>query len=140
MLLDADTRRPDALRWLIPLGVLLVARQAWAIVPFGDTPFQAWVSSLIPLPINLGAAALCLWVSRHEVDARASWRLIGFGMLSFAFGDMIYGFLQGKGAQWAVECGAAHGALAMTTPGDTSMASLAEVENVMKGGAARVAR
>ena len=58
---------------------------------------------------------------------------------SFASG-LIYGFLENKGAQWAVECGAAHGALAMTTPGDTTMASLAEVERVMKGGAARVAR
>jgi len=58
---------------------------------------------------------------------------------SFASG-LIYGFLTGKGAQWAVECGAAHGALAMTTPGDTTMATLAEVERVMKGGAARVAR
>ena len=58
---------------------------------------------------------------------------------SFASG-LIYGLLMGKGAQWAVECGAAHGALAMTTPGDTTMATLAEVERVMKGGAARVAR
>jgi 2-dehydro-3-deoxygluconokinase len=40
----------------------------------------------------------------------------------------------------AVEYGAAHGALAMTTPGDTSMASRAEVENLMKGGSARVQR
>jgi 2-dehydro-3-deoxygluconokinase len=58
---------------------------------------------------------------------------------SFASG-LIYGFLMNKGAQWAVECGAAHGALAMTTPGDTTMATLAEVERVMKGGSARVAR
>ncbi len=58
---------------------------------------------------------------------------------SFASG-LIYGFLSGKDAQYAVECGAAHGALAMTTPGDTSMATLAEVERVMKGGTARVAR
>jgi 2-dehydro-3-deoxygluconokinase len=58
---------------------------------------------------------------------------------SFASG-LIYGFLSGKGAQWAVECGAAHGALAMTTPGDTTMATLAEVERVMKGGTARVSR
>ena len=58
---------------------------------------------------------------------------------SFASG-LIYGFLAGRGPQWAVECGAAHGALAMTTPGDTSMATLAEVERVMKGGTARVAR
>ncbi|HEX6737019.1 MAG TPA: sugar kinase [Vicinamibacteria bacterium] len=58
---------------------------------------------------------------------------------SFASG-LIYGFLTGRGPQWAVECGAAHGALAMTTPGDTTMATLAEVERVMKGGSARVAR
>ena len=58
---------------------------------------------------------------------------------SFASG-LIYGFLMGRGPQWAVECGAAHGALAMTTPGDTTMATLSEVERVMKGGTARVAR
>jgi 2-dehydro-3-deoxygluconokinase len=58
---------------------------------------------------------------------------------SFASG-LIYGFLTGRDPQWAVECGAAHGALAMTTPGDTTMATLAEVEKLMKGGGARVAR
>jgi len=58
---------------------------------------------------------------------------------SFASG-LIYGLLQCKPAQWALECGVAHGALAMTTPGDTSMASLAEVEQVMKGASARIAR
>ncbi|HEY0408397.1 MAG TPA: PfkB family carbohydrate kinase, partial [Pyrinomonadaceae bacterium] len=58
---------------------------------------------------------------------------------SFASG-LIYGFLNGKGPQYAVECGAAHGALAMTTPGDTTMATLQEVERVMKGGGARVSR
>jgi 2-dehydro-3-deoxygluconokinase len=58
---------------------------------------------------------------------------------SFASG-LAYGFLAGKGPQWAVECGAAHGALAMTTPGDTSMATLSEVLGVMKGGGARVSR
>jgi 2-dehydro-3-deoxygluconokinase len=58
---------------------------------------------------------------------------------SFASG-LIYGLLSGRGPQWAVECGAAHGALAMTTPGDTTMATLAEVERVMKGGTARVDR
>ena len=61
------------------------------------------------------------------------------GGVSFASG-LIYGFLAGKGPQWAVECGAAHGALAMTTPGDTTMATQVEVERVMKGGSARVAR
>jgi 2-dehydro-3-deoxygluconokinase len=46
----------------------------------------------------------------------------------------------GKGIEWAVKCGVAHGALAMTTPGDTSMATLAEVERLIKGGSARIAR
>jgi len=58
---------------------------------------------------------------------------------SFASG-LIYGLLTERGPQWSVECGAAHGALAMTTPGDTTMATLAEVERVMKGGTARVDR
>jgi 2-dehydro-3-deoxygluconokinase len=58
---------------------------------------------------------------------------------SFASG-LVYGFLAGKDPQWAVECGAAHGALAMTTPGDTTMATQAEVERLMKGGTARVQR
>ena len=58
---------------------------------------------------------------------------------SFASG-LIYGFLSGKDPQWCVECGAAHGALAMTTPGDTSMATLADVLGLMKGQSARIAR
>jgi 2-dehydro-3-deoxygluconokinase len=58
---------------------------------------------------------------------------------SFASG-LIYGFLTGQEPQWAVECGAAHGALAMTTPGDTSMATLNEVLQVMKAQTARIAR
>ena len=58
---------------------------------------------------------------------------------SFASG-LIYGLLEGKGIEWAVKCGVAHGALAMTTPGDTSMATLAEVERIIKGGSARIAR
>jgi 2-dehydro-3-deoxygluconokinase len=58
---------------------------------------------------------------------------------SFASG-LIYGLLAGKGMDWAMKCGVAHGALAMTTPGDTSTASLAEVLRVMGGGAARISR
>jgi 2-dehydro-3-deoxygluconokinase len=58
---------------------------------------------------------------------------------SFASG-LIYGLLSGKDAQWALECGVAHGALAMSTPGDTTMASLAEVTRAMKGQAARIDR
>jgi 2-dehydro-3-deoxygluconokinase len=78
-----------------------------------------------------------LYQSQTRVDLEIYDRVGGGD--SFASG-LVYGFLTGRGAQWAVECGAAHGALAMTTPGDTTMATLSEVERVMKGGGARVAR
>ncbi len=58
---------------------------------------------------------------------------------SFASG-LIYGLMNAGDAEKAVNYGAAHGALAMTTPGDTSMASLNEVEAVMGGAGARVKR
>ena len=58
---------------------------------------------------------------------------------SFASG-LIYGHLKGESPQWSVECGAAHGALAMTTPGDTSMVTVQEVIRAMKGVGARIAR
>ena len=57
----------------------------------------------------------------------------------FASG-LIYAFLEGKGPQAAVEYGAAHGALAMTTPGDTSMVNAREVEAIMAGKSAHVIR
>lgn len=58
---------------------------------------------------------------------------------SFASG-LIYGLMTTGDAKIAVNYGAAHGALAMTTPGDTSMASKEEVESIMNGGGARVKR
>jgi len=84
--------------------------------------------------IALGAAGIAL-VPQRDVDILDR---VGGGD-SFASG-LIYGLLQGNDLQWAVQCGVAHGALAMTTPGDTSMATLAEVKRVMGGGAARIAR
>ena len=58
---------------------------------------------------------------------------------SFAAG-FLYGLLTGREPAWALACGVAHGALAMTTPGDTSMATLAEVERLMRGGAVHTHR
>jgi 2-dehydro-3-deoxygluconokinase len=58
---------------------------------------------------------------------------------SFAAG-LIFGILDGQPLSTALEYGVAHGALAMTTPGDTSMATLGEVERLMRGGDARVNR
>lgn len=58
---------------------------------------------------------------------------------SFASG-LVYGLMEKGQAKLAVEYGAAHGALAMTTPGDTSMATIDEVEKLMAGSGARVDR
>jgi 2-dehydro-3-deoxygluconokinase len=86
--------------------------------------------------------AIC-WFDGHYHQAQTRENLEIFDRVgggdSFASG-LIYGFLANKGPEWAVECGAAHGALAMTTPGDTSMATLAEIEKAMRGGGARVER
>ncbi|MEN6407001.1 MAG: sugar kinase [Thermoguttaceae bacterium] len=77
----------------------------------------------------------------HEATFRPNLEIfdrVGGGD-SFASG-LIYGLLEGKTVPESLNYGVAHGALAMTTPGDTSAASLREVERVMKGGAARVQR
>jgi 2-dehydro-3-deoxygluconokinase len=66
------------------------------------------------------------------------WDRIGGGD-SFASG-LIYGLIELGDVQAAVEYGAAHGALAMTTPGDTTAASLAEVAALVAGSSARVQR
>ena len=77
----------------------------------------------------------------HEAAGRQELEIydrVGGGD-SFASG-LIYGFITHNDAQLAVDYGAAHGALAMTTPGDTTMATLAEVEKLVGGGSARVDR
>ena len=87
--------------------------------------------------------AAIAWAEGHFYESRKYPNLeildrVGGGD-SFASG-LIYGLLAGADASLAVEYGAAHGALAMTTPGDTSMASKEEVEKLVKGGGARVQR
>ncbi|MBZ0089957.1 MAG: sugar kinase, partial [Thermoanaerobaculia bacterium] len=76
-------------------------------------------------------------VATHRPDLEILDRVGGGD--SFASG-FVYGLMELGDAALAVEYGAAHGALAMTTPGDTSMASLAEVEKIVRGGGARVDR
>ena len=71
-------------------------------------------------------------------DALEIYDRVGGGD-SFASG-FFYGLLEGKTAANALAYGVAHGALAMTTPGDTSMATLAEVERLVAGASARVQR
>jgi 2-dehydro-3-deoxygluconokinase len=86
-----------------------------------------------------GAIAICqdeiIHVPQRDIDILDR---VGGGD-SFASG-LIYGLLAGQPAEWAVRCGVAHGALAMTTAGDTSMATRAEVERLMKGSSARIER
>jgi 2-dehydro-3-deoxygluconokinase len=84
-----------------------------------------------------------LWTGGRTYEARPRPDLeildrVGGGD-SFASG-LVYAFLAGLDPAEAVEWGAAHGALAMTTPGDASMATLDEVERLVRGGSARVVR
>ncbi len=58
---------------------------------------------------------------------------------AFAAG-FIFGLLNGENAQFAIDCGTAHAVLTMTTPGDNSMATLAEVRNLMSGETANAIR
>jgi len=77
----------------------------------------------------------------HEATPRPDLEIydrVGGGD-SFASG-LIYALMEAKDPDQAVNYGAAHGALAMTTPGDTTTATLSEVEKVMKGAGARVDR
>lgn len=86
--------------------------------------------------------AIC-WHEGNFFEARRRERLEIFDRVgggdSFASG-FIYGMMELGSARQAVEYGAAHGALAMTTPGDTTMATLPEVAKLAGGGGARVDR
>lgn len=120
--------------------------------------FQAMISKAVDEFPNLKAAATTLrgvktatlndwgamcwaegrfYTATHRADLEIMDRVGGGD--SFASG-FIYGMMERGDPQQAVEYGAAHGALAMTTPGDTTMASLAEVEKIVAGIGARVDR
>jgi 2-dehydro-3-deoxygluconokinase len=118
--------------------------QAMIEVVLKDFPFQVVATTLrkATLATRNDWGAICYCDGKfYEAPRRNDLDIydrVGGGD-SFASG-LIYGFLAGKGPQWAVDCGAAHGALAMTTPGDTTMATLKEVEQVMQGAGARIVR
>src|ERR1700739_1776958 len=86
--------------------------------------------------------ALCYHEGQfHEASTREDLQIydrVGGGD-SFASG-LIYGFLSEKDAQWPVEWGAQHGVWAMTTRGDTTMATMAEVLQAMTSRTARIER
>jgi 2-dehydro-3-deoxygluconokinase len=76
-----------------------------------------------------------------EATARRSLEIVDRigGGDSFASG-LLYGLLELGDLQAAVDYGAAHGALVMTTPGDTSSARLDEVRRLVERPSARVQR
>jgi len=121
-----------------------VARLKEAILAMlKEFPFQMVATNLRKpkTATNSDCGALC-WCDGQFYEATSRnleiFDCVGGGD-SFASG-LIYGALTGHDPQWSVESGAAHCALTMTTPGDTSMATLNEVLQVMDGAAARIAR
>jgi 2-dehydro-3-deoxygluconokinase len=126
-----------------------------ALDPAGYGKMMAQVVAAYP---NLGVVATSLRVARTATRNDWGGACFADGQLSVATpradleildrvggGDsfasgLIYGILSGLPLRTALEYGVAHGALAMTTPGDTSMATLAEVEALVRGGLPRVIR
>jgi 2-dehydro-3-deoxygluconokinase len=96
---------------------------------------------VVSATVNDWAAVLYAEGQQFEATRRPGLEILDRvgGGDSFAAG-VISALLDGKPLSEVVEYGAAHGALAMTTPGDTSMATRAEVEKLARGGGARVER
>jgi len=88
-----------------------------------------------------GWGAICWYEGQFYEVAQRDVEILdrAGGGHSFASG-FTYGLLAGKDPQWALECGVAHGALAMSTPGDTTTATFAEVMRAMKGAGTRIDR
>lgn len=129
--------------------------EAYKSLPIAS--FQAMIAEVVKTFPNIRAVATTLRVARSaSVNA---WGALCYhegaffevtpedveifdrvgGGDSFASG-FIYGLLSEQPADWALKCGVAHGALAMSTPGDTTMATLSEVLKAMQGGSARIER
>src|ERR1035437_859128 len=113
-----------------------------AVAKFGNFKVAATTLRKVITATRNDWSAIC-WMDGKFYESRQYPELeildrVGGGD-SFASG-LIFGFLKTGDPQKAVDYGAAHGALAMTTPGDTSMVTQKEVEKVMGGGSARVQR
>ena len=127
------------------IGLDPAAFQAMIREAVGDYPnFRAVATTLREVrsaTVNDWSAILWYEGQFHQAARRERLEVLDRvgGGDSFVSG-LAYGFLAGLGPQAAVEYGAAHGALAMTTPGDTSMATLGEVEALARGAGARVKR
>ena len=158
----------DVNRSLMPLVDVLFGHEGDVAAALGETshgPVWHTLESFEPMAKRVTAEfpdlkVIASTVRQPHTASRNSWSAFGYaegrayaglnypdlevfdrvgGGDSFASG-LIYGLLQGKGMRWALDCGIAHGALAMTTPGDASMATLSEVEGLISGGSAGTIR
>ena len=132
---DADFQRTSTRRAYRPVLEEVAAQLSEPAVDRGDAAGRPTASRNDWGAVALADGAFHQATPRTDLDILDR---IGGGD-SFASG-LIYGLLAGKPVAEALEYGAAHGALAMTTPGDTSMATLDEVERLVRGGGARVSR
>jgi 2-dehydro-3-deoxygluconokinase len=102
--------------------------------------FAATLRDPLSASINRWGAVLWGGGRRHEAPVREIALLDRVGGGDGFVSGLAWAFLTGLGPQAAVEYGTAHGALAMTTPGDNAMTSLAEVRSLMEGGGAAAVR
>src|SRR5690606_19375147 len=95
-----------------------------------------------PLSASLNRWGAVLWADgrRHESPASEIAVLDRVGGGDGFVSGLAWACLSDLGAQAATDYGTAHGALAMTTPGDNAMTSLAEVETLVRGGSAAAVR
>jgi 2-dehydro-3-deoxygluconokinase len=110
----------------------------------GDFPnvriFAATLRDPISASLNRWGAVLWTDGRRHESPVREIAVLDRVGGGDGFVSGLAWACLNGLGPQAAVDYGTAHGALAMTTPGDNAMTSLAEVQFLVSGGGAAAVR
>lgn len=110
-------------------------------VEFPDVKvFAATLRDPVSASVNRWGAVLWAGGERYEAPVREVAVLDRVGGGDGFVSGMAWAFLTGLGPQAAVEYGTAHGALAMTTPGDNAMTSLAEVRALVEGGSAAAVR
>lgn len=161
-------RSVEVNRSILPLVDVFFGHEGDLAAVLGEDAHRpAWhtLDSFGPMAQRVGAEfphlkVLATTVRRPHTASRNSWSAFAYanhnacaglrfdeldildrvgGGDSFAAG-LMYGLLSGKTLAWSLDCGIAHGALAMTTPGDASMVTLAEVERLMTGGLAGTVR
>ena len=102
--------------------------------------FAATLRDPVSASVNRWGAVLWAAGRRHETPVREIAVLDRVGGGDGFVSGLAWAFLTGLGPQAAVDYGTAHGALAMTTPGDNAMTSLAEVRTLVEGGSAAAVR